>query len=601
MKIRIVLIICCYLLCNLSFAINTLKSESIVENCRCLPNEPCWPDAKAWTNLASSLDGKLIKPQSLTRVCDSNFNGRECQDQLVKIKNPFYIQSQAGGTQAQGWLNGWQSTPSIYGVEAHSTKDIALAVNFARKYNLRLVIKGGGHDYLGRSSAPDSLLIWTHAMRNVSYLPSFRPAGAPVSSESGIPAVSVEAGARWLDVYSVATTKEHKYVQGGGCASVGAAGGFIQGGGFGSFSKEFGTGAAGVLQAEIVTADGKILIANQYQNQDLFWAIRGGGGGTYGVVSKLILRAHDLPNNFGIYKQTITATNDQAFKDLIKKFLIFYNSSLNNQYWGEQFAFNDKNQLDIFMVYQGINETAASHIWASFNQWLIDNQQKYKFDSQQYQIPAASMWDYDFWHKNYPQFVKLNTRPEAGKGEYWWASNTAEASMYIYTYQSWWLPESLLLNDKSLDKLTDAFFRASRVDTVSVHINKGLAGADANAIKAVRLTSTNPQVLNAAGLVIMAAGSEKYVSKDKIAKDQKIMKHIAEISAIMNRFRSLAPSSGTYVNEADFFQKNWQNDFWGSNYESLYRIKQKYDPAGLFYCHHCVGSELWNDSGMCRK
>lgn len=601
MKIRIVLIICCYLLCNLSFAINTLKSESIVENCRCLPNEPCWPDAKAWTNLASSLDGKLIKPQSLTRVCDSNFNGREFQDQLVKIKNPFYIQSQAGGTQSQGWLNGWQSTPSIYGVEVHSTKDIALAINFARKYNLRLVIKGGGHDYLGRSSAPDSLLIWTHAMRNVSYLPSFRPAGAPVSSESGIPAVSVEAGARWLDVYSVATTKEHKYVQGGGCASVGAAGGFIQGGGFGSFSKEFGTGAAGVLQAEIVTADGKILIANQYQNQDLFWAIRGGGGGTYGVVSKLILRAHDLPNNFGIYKQTITATNDQAFKDLIKKFLIFYNSSLNNQHWGEQFAFNDKNQLDIFMVYQGINETAASHIWASFNQWLIDNQQKYKFDSQQYQIPAASMWDYDFWHKNYPQFVKLNTRPEAGKGEYWWASNTAEASMYIYTYQSWWLPESLLLNDKSLDKLTDAFFRASRVDTVSVHINKGLAGADVNAIKAVKLTSTNPQVLNAAGLVIMAAGSEKYVSKDKIAKDQKIMKHVAEISAIMNRFRSLAPSSGTYVNEADFFQKNWQNDFWGSNYESLYRIKQKYDPAGLFYCHHCVGSELWNDFGMCRK
>ncbi len=601
MNIRVVLIICCYLLCNLSFAINTLKSESIVESCRCLPNEPCWPDAKAWTNLASSLDGKLIKPQSLTRVCDSNFNGRECQDQLVKIKNPFYIQSQAGGTQSQGWLNGWQSTPSIYAVEAHSTRDIALAVNFARKYNLRLVIKGGGHDYLGRSSAPDSLLIWTHAMRNVSYLSSFRPAGAPVSSESGIPAVSVEAGARWLDVYSVATIKEHKYVQGGGCASVGAAGGFIQGGGFGSFSKEFGTGAAGVLQAEIVTADGKILIANQYQNQDLFWAIRGGGGGTYGVVSKLILRAHDLPNNFGIYKQTITATNDQAFKDLIKKFLIFYNSSLNNQYWGEQFAFNDKNQLDIFMVYQGINETAASHIWASFNQWLIDNQQKYKFDSQQYQIPAASMWDYDFWHKNYPQFVKLNTRPEAGKGEYWWASNTAEASMYIYTYQSWWLPESLLLNDKSLDKLTDAFFRASRVDTVSVHINKGLAGADANVIKAVKLTSTNPQVLNAAGLVIMAAGSEKYVSKDKIAKDQKIMKHVAEISAIMNSFRSLAPSSGTYVNEADFFQKNWQNDFWGSNYESLYRIKQKYDPAGLFYCHHCVGSELWNDSGMCRK
>lgn len=173
--------------------------------------------------------------------------------------------------------------------------------------------------------------------------------------------------------------------------------------------------------------------------------------------------------------------------------------------------------------------------------------------------------------------------------------------MYIYTYQSWWLPESLLINQESLDKLRDTFFSASRVETVSVHINKGLAGANPDAIKAVGETSTNPQVLNAAGLVIMAAGSEKYVSKDKISKDQKILKHVAQISAAMSDFRKLAPNSGTYVNEADFFQQNWQNDFWGSNYQRLSKIKQKYDPAGLFYCHHCVGSDSWNDSGMCRK
>lgn len=596
-KIRIILIVSCFLFCKLAFAINIVKTESVVQNCRCLPSEPCWPDAKAWTDLASRLDGKLIKPQSLTKPCDNNFNSKECQEQLLKIKNPFYVQSQSGGTQSQGWLNGWQSAPSVYAVEAHSAKDIALAVSFARKYNLRLVIKGGGHDYLGRSSAPDSLLVWTHAMRDVNYLPSFVPSGA-AANESPVAAVSVAAGARWLDVYSVVTTKEHKYVQGGGCASVGAAGGFIQGGGFGSFSKEFGTGAAGVLQAEVVTADGKILIANEYQNQDLFWAIRGGGGGTYGVVTKLVLKVHDLPKNFGVYKETVSAINDKAYKELIKKFLVFYNSSLNNQNWGEQFAFNSKNQLDVFMVYQGISGNKANTIWESFNQWLADNHQKYKFDKEAFEIPAASMWDYDYWHKNYPQFVKLNTRPEAGKGEYWWASNTAEASMYIYTYQSWWLPESLLINQGSLDKLTDTFFSASRVETVSVHINKGLAGADPAAIKAVGETSTNPQVLNAAGLVIMAAGSEKYVSKDKISKDQKILKHVAQISAAMNDFRKLAPNSGTYVNEADFFQQNWQNDFWGSNYERLYKIKQKYDPAGLFYCHHCVGSELWNESGM---
>ncbi|NDU12978.1 hypothetical protein FWH90_07840, partial [Francisella tularensis subsp. holarctica] len=54
-----------------------------------------------------------------------------------------------------------------------------------------------------------------------------------------------------------------------------------------------------------------------------------------------------------------------------------------------------------------------------------------------------------------------------------------------------------------------------------------------------------------------------------------------------------APDAGTYANEADYFQKNWQQVFWGSNYSKLLKIKNKYDPNGLFYCHHCVGSEYW--------
>jgi hypothetical protein len=68
----------------------------------------------------------------------------------------------------------------------------------------------------------------------------------------------------------------------------------------------------------------------------------------------------------------------------------------------------------------------------------------------------------------------------------------------------------------------------------------------------------------------------------------------------MTLFMKLAPNSGTYVNEADYFQSDWQQVFWGANYARLFAIKQQYDPQGLFYCHHCVGSELWNNSGMCK-
>src|ERR1700738_2376035 len=97
-----------------------------------------------------------------------------------------------------------------------------------------------------------------------------------------------------MQVYDAVTTRGGRYVQGGGCATVGVAG-LIQSGGFGSFSKNYGMAAAALLEAEIVTADGAVRTANACTNPDLFWAIKGGGGGSFGVVTKLTLRTRDLP------------------------------------------------------------------------------------------------------------------------------------------------------------------------------------------------------------------------------------------------------------------------------------------------------------------
>jgi FAD/FMN-containing dehydrogenase len=91
------------------------------------------------------------------------------------------------------------------------------------------------------------------------------------------PAVTLGAGVIWLHAYDAVTTQAGRYVQGGGCTTVGVAG-LIQSGGFGSFSKHYGTAAAGLLEAEVVTADGQVRIANACNNPDLFWALKGGGG-----------------------------------------------------------------------------------------------------------------------------------------------------------------------------------------------------------------------------------------------------------------------------------------------------------------------------------
>src|SRR5208282_477804 len=149
---------------------------------------------------------------------------------------------EVGLTQSLGWIGAWTSEPSVYAVAAETTGDVVAAVNFARDNNLRLVVKGGGHSYLGTSNAPDSLLIWTRRMDAVVLHDAFVPQGreAQVAPQ---PAVTLGAGAIWIPAYNAVTTKAGRYVQGGGCGTVGA-GGLVLGGGFGSYSRDYGTAAA---------------------------------------------------------------------------------------------------------------------------------------------------------------------------------------------------------------------------------------------------------------------------------------------------------------------------------------------------------------------
>ena len=64
--------------------------------------------------------------------------------------------------------------------------------------------------------------------------------------------------------------------------------------------------------------------------------------------------------------------------------------------------------------------------------------------------------------------------------------------------------------------------------------------------------------------------------------------------------RAVAPGAGSYVSESDYFPRDWQRGFWGDNYGRLAAIKRKYDPDGLFFVHHGVGSEAWSADGFTR-
>jgi FAD/FMN-containing dehydrogenase len=166
------------------------------------------------------------------------------------LRDPFYLGDNPALTQNSRLLDAWRPARSAFAVTAESAADVAAAVGFAARHNLRLVIRGGGHSYLGTSAAPDSLMIWTRRMNAIAVHDAFVPQG---STAAPVPAVSAGAGCIWLHLYQAVTGAAGRYVQGGGCKTVGVPG-LVLGGGFGNFSKRYGLAAASLLKAEIVTA-----------------------------------------------------------------------------------------------------------------------------------------------------------------------------------------------------------------------------------------------------------------------------------------------------------------------------------------------------------
>ena len=120
---------------------------------RVRPGDPTWPSDESWAQLGREVGGRLIKVRSPLAGCVGASPDAACAQLVKEVKNPYYLGDEVGLTQSLGWVGAWTSQPSVYAVAAETTGDVVAAVNFARKNNLRLVVKGGGHSYQGTSNA----------------------------------------------------------------------------------------------------------------------------------------------------------------------------------------------------------------------------------------------------------------------------------------------------------------------------------------------------------------------------------------------------------------------------------------------------------------
>lgn len=536
--------------------------------------------------LRERVGSRLLDAGAPLTACLAGDDGPECAAALASLRNPYAIEDDPGAFHTTGWHGAHLSAHSPRVVAAESAADIAAAVDFAREHGAGLVIKGTGHDYLGRSCAPGSLMIWTHRMRDVTVHDDFVPAGSP-AGQDGVPAITVGAGTRWLEAYQ-ALVPLGRYVQGGGCVTVGAAGGFVQGGGFGSLSRRYGTAAGNMLEAEVVLASGEIVTANAVRHPDLFWALRGGGGGTFGVVSRLTMRTHPAPQTVGQVSGSITAGSGTDFRRLLGR-LATVLPALCDDHWGEHVAFDRTNVAEFGLLAADLPDERLQAIWAPFLDWVTAQPDAYRCDVSAHTGPFA-IWDHEARSQLAPDSISHDDRPGAPPERFWNTGNQFEVSWYLHAYQSQWLPRRLL---DTPDILADALFRASRPGGFRLDFNKALSGAAASALARDRATAINPAVFDAAALATCASWEQcAYPGVPGHEPDVKLAEvgqH--SVSEVMGIIRAAAPDAGSYVNETDYHQPDWQRSFWGDNYARLLEIKHAYDPGNLFRVHHGVGSE----------
>jgi FAD/FMN-containing dehydrogenase len=552
-----------YLAVNLKYSLSELR-------CRCLAsNSTCWPNASAWQQFDKSIDGRLVFPKPSAAVCDgATYNATACAVATAEWSNGMWRSDQAGALQNHNWENSScsiyaaspqcnQGSVPVVGVNATLPEHVQATVSFAAANNLRLVIKNTGHDYLGRSTAAGSLLLWLHYMKNMTLIEQYSSCGLATVSN----AVRLGAGVQWIEAYT--WLNEFNLIAIGGAAgSVGSAGGYMQGGGHSPLSRWKGLAPDQVLEYDVVMANGSRQTVNTCQNGDLFWALRGGGGGTYAIVLSVVLRTYPSPS-IAAASYGVTAPNQTRYNSLIADFVRFLSTAADAG-WTGYFTMVDLTLSGIFHVPNG-NLTEVTATMSEF---------------------AANNTDLDFGNTTFfsvPSF-------------YYYFSLVLEPSNptgFDVLLSSRLIPEIMV---RSQPETVAAIFVQANGQSAN---GSSLLGHLVAGGQVANISNTNNSVnpgWRTALLHMVCTQAWDDTTSDAIQRS--LATQVSLRAQMLNGLSDGLPSS-CYMNEADPNDVNWKETYFGANYDRLKSIKETVDPNGLFVCKNCVGSEDWTTDLNC--
>ncbi|KAF4209842.1 hypothetical protein CNMCM8927_005045 [Aspergillus lentulus] len=563
--------------------------------CRCQPHQPCWPSPQEWNALNRSIDGNLVAVQPVAAPCHVNPNSTACQEVTAQWSNSVWRAAQPGALQWENW-GAWpehnescyietapymctQGRISLYSAVVQNARHIQEAVRFAKRHNIRLAVKNSGHDFLGRSAAPNSLQILTNRMKGLQTVNDFVPKGAPKHKGEG-PAVTLDAGISLQEMYA-ALGKQNRTVVGGTAHTVGPTGGYIQGGGHSFLSPWKGLASDNALEFSVVTASGDLVTANAYQNSDLFWALRGGGGGTFGIVTQVTVRTFEEVPFVVTMMNITTAGGDPAFWTAVADFHAVLPAVTDARAGGYYFMVPnlpwENNQtlsvLSFYLLHANTSNTAE--VGQMYEPLMKKLNATASVHTQYMTVPMPS------FHETMTKFMLVGDSDATG----------SVALIFSRLFS-----KDLLTSKDGPTRLASTMskFRYTPGEAVSgIVVGGGAVVQNAGKVD----SALNPAWRKA---VVHIVYTRSWSANATLAEQQAVIKNVTDVELPLLQGVEGADKMGAYVNEAFAYEPNFQESFWGRNYRRLYRIKQRWDPAGLFIARRMVGSEDWDEQGLCR-
>ena len=446
-----------------------------------------------------------------------------------------------------------------YAVAVSGPEDVKKTIAFAEKHNIRLVIRNTGHDYNGRSTGAGGLAIWTHELKETKVVDW-------EDDHYKGKALQVGAGVQGFEALDAAKGSGLVVVT-GECPTVGLAGGYTQGGGHSALSTVFGLAADNTLSFEVVTAKGELVTASRSQNEDLYWALSGGGPGTFGVVTSMTVQAHPDAKVAGATFAIVAPTdNPGAMYDIIDAFhdalpdivdagvMIIY-------FFGEGFL-----QVPAMTAYNKTKEEAEA-ILKPFTDAVNKIHPDASF--------TPSLTEFDSYHEHYEN--------------YWGPLPAGNIQVGTQLFGGRLIPRDVL------PRFGPTARELSEMGVIFIGVGTDVSpfgGGDkkANAV----LPQWRDSIVQAS---LTLPWSFTVPFEDMVAEQDRMTNEVQPV------IEAATPGAGAYMNEADFQQKDFQETFYGVNYRDLLKIKKKYDPRDLLYVRTGVGSEVWNvakDGRMCR-